>query len=428
MLDIKLIRENPELVKAGAQKKRMPDRIAAVDRVLQLDGDLRALMPRIEGMRAEQKAAGKSIGKLSPAERETFLQQQKVLKDELVALEQKEKDLRAELDKAMLLIPNVPAPEVPDGKDDTENVELRRVGTLPSFAFTPRTHFDLAEKQGWVDFERAAAIAGSRTYFLFGDLAYLHDAVLRFACDHMIAKGFMLVDPPLMVRDFAMTGTAFFPGGEEQAYRAERDELNLIGTSEVPTTSIHQGEILDEEALPKRYVARSACFRREAGTYGKDAKGLYRVHQFHKVEQVVVDIGDPERSKQHHEAITKNSEEVLQAFELPYRVVAVCGGDLGVPQIYKYDIETWMPSRNNYGETHSSSRFHDFQARRLGLRYRRKADGKVAFCHTLNNTVIASPRVLIALLENHQNADGTVRIPKVLVPYLNGKTTIGKPL
>ena len=428
MLDIKVIRENPELVKAGALKKRMPDRIAAVDRVLQLDGELRALLPKIEGMRAEQKAAGKSIGKLSPSEREQYLVQQKALKDQLGLLEQTEKDLRADLDKAMLLIPNIPAPEVPEGKDDTENQELRRVGTVPKFSFAARSHHELGEKQGWLEFERAAAIAGSRTYFLFGDLAYLHDAVLRFACDHMIAKGFTLVDPPLLVRDFAMTGTAFFPGGEEQAYRAERDELNLIGTSEVPTTSIHQGEILEEDSLPKLFVARSACFRREAGTYGKDTKGLYRVHQFHKVEQVIVDIGDVERSKKHHEAITKNSEEILQAFELPYRVVAVCGGDLGTPQIFKYDIETWMPSRNGYGETHSSSRFHEFQARRLNLRYRRKEDKKVAFCHTLNNTVIASPRVLIALLEIHQQQDGKVRIPEALVPYMNGKKVIGKSL
>ena len=428
MLDIKVIRDNPDLIKAGAQKKRMPDRVAAVDRVLRLDGELRALLPKIEGMRAEQKAAGRTIGKLSPAERETFLQQQKALKDELGGLEQKEKDLRTELDQAMLLVPNVPAPEVPEGKDDTENVEVRRVGELPKFAFQPRSHHEIGEQQGWLEFERAAAIAGARTYFLFGELASLHDAVLRFACDHMIQKGFTLVDPPLLVRDFAMTGTAFFPGGEEQTYRAERDELNLIGTSEVPTTAIHQGEILDEESLPKLYVARSVCFRREAGTYGKDSKGLYRVHQFQKVEQVVVAVGDAEVSKRHHEAITKNSEEVLQAFELPYRVVAVCGGDLGVPQVFKYDIETWMPSRNNYGETHSSSRFHDFQARRLNLRYRRKDDKKVAFCHTLNNTVIASPRVLIALLENHQNQDGTVRVPRALVPYLNGKTSLGKPL
>ena len=428
MLDIKVIRENPDLVKAGATKKRMPDRIAAIDQVLALDAEIRGLLPKLEGMRAEQKSAGKQIGKLGPQERELHLAGQRELKERLVALEEQEKALRAQLEQVMLLVPNLPAPEVPDGKDDTENREVRRAGTVPKFAFAPRPHYELGERQGWLEFERAARIAGARTYFLFGDLAYLHDAVLRYACDHMIRKGFTLVDPPLLVRNEAMVGTAFFPGGEEQAYRAERDELNLIGTAEVPTTSIHLGEILDEEDLPKRFVARSACFRREAGTYGKDTRGLYRVHQFHKVEQVIIDVADSERSRLHHEAITQYAEEMLQALELPYRVVAVCGGDLGVPQVFKYDIECWMPSRNGYGETHSASRFHDFQARRLNLRYRRKEDKKVAFCHTLNNTVIASPRILIPILEVYQQQDGTVRVPAALVPYMQGRTVIGNAL
>ena len=279
-----------------------------------------------------------------------------------------------------------------------------------------------------MDFQRAAQIAGSRNYFLMGDGAALQDAVLSYAVDHMVSKGFTLVDPPLLVRDEAMRGTAFFPGGEEQTYRCEKDELNLIGTAEVPVTSIHSGEVLSEDELPKLYVGRSCCFRREAGTYGKDTRGLYRVHQFQKVEQVIVDIGDVERSKEHHEFIVRNAEEVLQALELPYRVVVVCGGDLGAPQVKKYDIECWMPSRENYGETHSASRFHDYQARRLKLRYRRNENKKVAFCHTLNNTVLASPRILIPLLEIHQQADGTVAIPEPLVPYMGGRTTIGRAL
>jgi len=225
-----------------------------------------------------------------------------------------------------------------------------------------------------------------------------------------------------------MVGTAFFPGGEEQTYRCERDELNLIGTAEVPVTSLHAGEILTEDELPKLYVGRSSCFRREAGTYGKDTKGLYRVHQFQKVEQVIVDVNDEAKSREHHEAIVANAEAILQALHLPYRVVNVCGGDLGAPQVKKFDIECWMPSRDSYGETHSASRFHDFQARRLKLRYRRADTKKVAFCHTLNNTVLASPRILIPLLEIHQQADGTVAVPEVLVPFLGGKTVLGKAL
>jgi seryl-tRNA synthetase len=428
MLDIKMLRENPDAVRAGAIKKRLPERAAAVDKALQVDAELRAMLPAIDAMRSEQKHAGKEMGKLSPEQREAFLHKQKARKVELQALEEKEKQLRAELEAQMALIPNVPDADVPEGKDDTENVEVRRVGTVRTFDFAPRAHYDLGEAQGWLDFTRASAMAGSRNYMLFGDLALLHDAVLRYAVELLVARGFTPVDPPLLVRDAAMFGTGFFPGGEEQTYRCEKDGLNLIGTSEVPVTSLHGGEMLAEADLPKRYVARSACFRREAGTYGKDTRGLYRVHQFHKVEQVIVDVADKLRSIEHHHAIVKNAEDMLQALELPYRVVAVCGGDLGVPQAMKYDIETWMPSRNSYGETHSASRFYDYQARRLDLRYRQKDGGKATWCHTLNNTVVASPRILIPLLENHQLPDGRVRVPAPLRPYLGGRDVIGRAL
>jgi seryl-tRNA synthetase len=386
------------------------------------------MLPKLDAMRSEQKNAGKEMGRMSPEQRESFLGKQKERKVEMQGLEEKEKQLRAELDAAMSLIPNVPDADVPEGKDDTENVEVRRWGSVRDFGFPPRPHYDLGEAQGWLDFTRASAMAGSRNYMLFGDLALLHDAVLRYAVELLVARGFTPVDPPLLVRDAAMYGTGFFPGGEEQTYRCEKDGLNLIGTSEVPVTSLHGGEMMAEDQLPKKYVARSACFRREAGTYGKDTRGLYRVHQFHKVEQVVVDVADKARSIRHHHDIVKNAEDMLQAFELPYRVVAVCGGDLGVPQAMKYDIETWMPSRNGYGETHSASRFYDYQARRLDLRYRQKDGGKAAYCHTLNNTVAASPRILIPLLENHQQADGTVRLPPALRPYLGGREAIGKPV
>ncbi|GAB4158090.1 MAG: serine--tRNA ligase [Planctomycetota bacterium] len=428
MLDIKVLRDDPEAVKAGARKKRLDDRAEAVDRALALDEQLRLLIPKLDGLRSEQKAAGKALGKFSAEERERFLARQKETKAEIQALEQQEKSLKEELQKALALVPNIPDPEVPDGKEEADNVEVRRCGEVRDFGFEPRAHYDIGEAQGWLDFSRAAELSGSRNYLLFGDLALLHDAVLRFAVEHMVARGFTPVDPPLLVRDAAMFGTGFFPGGEEQTYRCEKDGLNLIGTSEVPVTSLHAGEILAEEELPKRYVARSACFRREAGTYGKDTRGLYRVHQFQKVEQVIVDVADRERSIRHHHEIVANAEAVLQAFELPYRVVAVCGGDLGVPQAMKYDIETWMPSRGHYGETHSASRFYDYQARRLGLRYRPADKGKPRFCHTLNNTVIASPRVLIAILENHQNRDGTVTIPAALRPLMGGREVLGRPL
>ena len=428
MLDIKWLRENPDAVRAGAMKKRLPDRAAAVDKALQLDAELRAMLPALDALRSEMKNAGKEMGKMTPEQREAFLGKQKERKVVMQGLEEKEKQLKADIEVQMGLIPNVPDADVPEGRDDSENVEVRRWGSVRDFGFVARPHYDIGEAQGWLDFTRAAAMAGSRNYILFGDLALLQDAVLRYAVDMLVARGFTLIDPPLLVRDAAMFGTGFFPGGEEQTYRCEKDGLNLIGTSEVPVTSLHGGELMAEDQLPKKYVARSACFRREAGTYGKDTRGLYRVHQFHKVEQVILDINDKARSIQHHHDIVKNAEDMLQAFDLPYRVVAVCGGDLGVPQAMKYDIETWMPSRANYGETHSASRFYDYQARRLDLRYRQKEGGKATFCHTLNNTVAASPRILIPLLENHQQQDGTVRLPAALRPYLGGREVIGRPV
>jgi seryl-tRNA synthetase len=317
---------------------------------------------------------------------------------------------------------------VPDGADDQENQELRRVGEPRAFDFEPRSHQDLGELHGWIDTERGARLAGSRNYLLKGDLVLLESAVLRYALDLMVSRGFTPVTVPTLVRTEAMQGTGYFPGGEEQAYRCDdRDDLWLVGTAEVPLTAMYAGEILSHEDLPLRFVAHSSCYRREAGTYGKDTRGLYRVHQFQKVEQVVVDVDDEARSLEHHQRILQNAEDLLQSLGLPYRVVNVCGGDLGQGQVQKFDIETWMPSREGYGETHSASRFHDFQARRLGLRYRGE-DGKVRHCHTLNNTVAASTRMLIALLENHQQADGTVRVPEPLRPYLGGREVLGKPV
>jgi len=422
MLDPKWVRENPDQVKAAGRLKRIPSD-DNVDEFLAVDEQLRAVLPEVEGLRAEQKRLGKRVGGASPEEREKLIAQQRELKDALTELGNRERELKARRDEIALLLPNIPAPDVPEGADDRDNVEVRRVGDVPSFDFEPLDHVAIGEALDIIDIPRAASIAGTRNYFLKGDGVLLEEAVLKFAIDHMVAKGFVPLAVPLLVRDAAMIGTAYFPGGEEQAYRCEKDGLNLIGTGEVPVTSYHGGEILNLDELPKRYIAKSCCFRREAGTYGKDTKGLYRVHQFQKVEQVIVDVADNERSLEHHHAITNNAEELLQALELPYRVVNVCGGDLGQPQIQKFDIETWMPSRSGYGETHSSSRFHDFQARRLGLKYKDEA-GKTRFCHTLNNTVVASPRILIALLECHQLEDGGVRVPEVLRRYI-GKDRIG---
>ena len=282
---------------------------------------------------------------------------------------------------------------------------------------------ELGELLDIIDIPRGVKIAGTRNYYLKNEGALLELAVCKFALDFLVARGFTPFLVPLMVKDDAMIGTGFFPGGEEQSYRIERDGLNLIGTAEVPLTAYHSGEIFEEAELPKFYAGFSACFRREAGTYGRDTRGVYRIHQFHKVEQVVICENDPEISRKMHNIILKNSEDILQALKLPYRVVTVCTGEMGQGQVYKNDIETWMPSRNNYGETHSCSTLHDFQARRLNMRYRDK-HGNLKFVHTLNNTAIASPRILISILEIYQQSDGSVLIPEVLQPYMGGITRI----
>lgn len=425
MLDLKFIRQDPVAVRAGAEKKRIA---CDVDRILELDAASRAVGVDLDSLRQRQKEAGGRMAKATPEERAGLLEEQKELKAELKGLEERKGQLDEELRGLLLQVPMPPAAEVPDGADDEENVELRRVGEPRTFEFEPRSHQDLGELHGWIDTERGARLAGSRNYLLKGDLVLLESAVLRCAVDLMAARGFTPVTVPTLVRTEAMQGTGYFPGGEEQAYRCDdRDDLWLVGTAEVPLTAMHAGEILSHEDLPLRFVAQSSCYRREAGTYGKDTRGLYRVHQFQKVEQVVVDVDDEARSLEHHQAILQNAEDLMQSLELPYRVVNVCGGDLGQGQVQKFDIETWMPSREGYGETHSASRFHDFQARRLNLRYRDE-DGKVRHCHTLNNTVAASTRMLIALLENHQQADGTIRVPEPLRPYLAGREVLGTPV
>jgi seryl-tRNA synthetase len=416
MLDIAFIREFPDLVKAGAKKKRIQ---VDVDRLLDVDRQRRSLITKIEQLRAERNRQSRTVSRLPPGEREALLAETRGITEQLRHSETALAPLEAEFEHLMLQVPNVPAADVPEGLTDADNVEIRRWGEPPTFSFTPRDHVELGEALDLIDIKRAVRIAGTRTYYLKNGAVLLELAVLRFTLDHMMRKGFTPLSVPHLVKDEAMIGTAYFPGGEEQAYRVEKDEVNLIGTAEVPLTAYHYDEVLNEAELPKRYVGMSACYRREAGTYGRDTRGLYRIHQFHKVEQVIICAADEQVSIAEHEAIVHHAEEVIQALQLPYRVVNVCGGDLGAPQVKKYDIETWMPSRNAYGETHSASRFYDFQARRLKLRYRDR-QGRVHYAHTLNNTVIASPRILIPILEIYQQEDGSVIVPEVLRSYMNG--------
>jgi seryl-tRNA synthetase len=421
MLDLKFIRENPDAVRRGAEKKRL--RID-LDRLLALDAEVREMTSSWEALQAERNALSKTIGQAAPDQREALKQKVVVIKGKLEELDAKLKDQRAELDDLLLLVPQPPRDDVPVGKDDSENVEVRKWGEVPQFAFAPKDHAELGEKLGIVDFARGVKLAGSRSYVLRGDGARLEQAVLRFTYDFLVKRGYTPLQIPVLVTEEAMIGTGYFPTGREQAYFVEKDKLALVGTAEVSLTSFHSKEHLKASELPIRLMAQSGCFRREAGTYGKDTAGLYRVHQFQKIEQVIIGPNDAASSERLHDELLGNAEAILQAFGLPYRVVYVCTGDLGQGQVRKHDIETWMPSRKAYAETHSCSTFHEFQARRLALRYK-DANGENRVCHTLNNTAIASPRILIPLLECYQNADGSVTIPKVLQPYMSGQERIG---
>ncbi|MHC4145452.1 MAG: serine--tRNA ligase, partial [Planctomycetota bacterium] len=336
------------------------------------------------------------------------------------------RQLQPQLDELMQQVAQPADDDVPLGADDTENVEIRKEGEIRQFDFEPKDHVQLGLALGIIDIERGVKLAGTRNYFLKGDGALLHWAVLRFAMDLMIEKGYVPLSVPLLMKDEAMRGTGYYPGSEDQTYRMEKDQLNLVGTAEVPLTAYRMGEILDAAELPLKYAAISSCFRREAGAAGKDTYGLYRIHQFDKVEQVVICENSAEASAKFHNEILANAEAVMRALELPYRVANVCTGDLGRGQAKKFDIEAWMPSRENYCETHSASKFYEFQARRMNLRYKDPGAKKNVFCHTLNNTVIASPRILIPILELYQNPDGSVTIPNVLRQYMNGKKRIDK--
>jgi seryl-tRNA synthetase len=431
MIDLKDLRENPDKYRRGAANKNVK---VDIDAILDFDTRQRASQQEFEKLRAEQNLASQSIGKLKdPDEKKAAVARMGELKTQVKQFEETARKLADELHALLLQVPQPPDDDVPVGKDASDNVVLYRWGEPKKFDFKPRTHAELAEKLKIVNFEAGVRIAGSRSYMLMGLGAELHNAVLRLAMDIMVREnGFTQVVVPVLVREEAMLGTGFFPAGREQAYHvgAENDNLFLTGTAEVGLTALHMGETLDESQLPLKYTAVSTCFRREAGTYGKDTAGLYRVHLFDKVEQVVIGKNDVEESKAWHKKMLGFAESLLQRLKLPYRVIQCCTGDIGVKNASMFDIESWMPSRfdgkddaTGYGETHSASRLYEFQSRRLNLRYK-AADGKLKFCHTLNNTVVASPRILIPILENYQNADGSVTIPDALRPYMGGVAKI----
>jgi seryl-tRNA synthetase len=421
MLDIKFIRENKELIQEGARKKHIN---FDVEKLIETDDKRLKLLKAVEDMRAEQNRTSLMIGNnLEAVERTQLVNEMKILKEDMKNQEDELKSVMHEWQLSMLQVPNIPDISVPEGESDEQNMEVRVVGEKPVFSFTPKSHLELMEAHDLADFERGSKVSGFRGYFLKNDGARLEMALWNYFMDSLVQKGYRAMIVPSLVNRETLFGTGYLPQGEEDLYKTQDGDY-LAGTGEVATMAYYSGEVLEKEKLPLKFASFSPCFRREAGAHGKDVKGLYRVHEFFKLEQVVLCEASHEESVKYHEEVAKNVEDLLVELGLPYHVVINCGGDLGLGQVKKYDIEVWVPSQEKYRETHSASYFHDFQTRRLNIRYK-DTEGKMRYVHSLNNTAVATPRILISILENNQQADGTIKIPAPLVKYM-GKEYIGK--
>ncbi len=427
MLDIAFIRQNVDLVRAAIANKRCE---VNLDDLLAADKTRREAIALLDGKRARKNEIAQLIPKATKEERPTLIEEGRAVKGEIELLEPSLTEANKRFDDLMLRVPSVPRPEVPIGKGEDDNVEVRKVGTPRTFDFTPKDHVELMTLHRMVNWDGPRKYAGGRSYALTRMGALLELAVTRLAIDLLVERGLTIVIPPVMVKERAMTGTGFFPLSREEAYAITEDDLFLVGTSEVPLVSLHCDETLDHAALPIRYAGISNCFRREAGSHGKDTKGLYRVHQFTKVEQVVFCLPDEAVAEKEHYTLLGNAEAILDKLEIPYRVALACTGEIGLGQTRKHEVESWMPGRNDgkgaYNETHSCSTLGEFQSRRSNIRLR-MPDGSLAYPFTLNNTAVASPRILIPLLENHQNSDGSIRIPRALVAYMNGRERLDPP-
>ncbi len=420
MLDIKFIRENSDLIKLAATKKHMSFN---VDDLIAADSKRLELLKVVEDLRAKQNAASDAITKAQALERTTLIDEMRNVKESLKAKEEELEEVMKSWRILMLAVPNIPDMSVPEGASDADNVEVKRWGDIEGKSFTPLDHIELMEAHAMVDFERGTKTAGFRGYFLKNDGAMLEMAIWSYVMQRWQAKGFEPMLVPSLVKREALLGTGYLPQGEDDLYKDGNDYM--AGTGEVATMFYHSDEVLDKASLPKKYIVWSPCFRKEAGSHGKDVKGLVRVHEFYKCEQVILCEASHETSVKFHEEIRAHAEEMMEELGIPYHTVINCGGDLGQGQVKKYDIEAWMPSQNKYRETHSASYFHDYQTRRLNIRY--KDNDKLQYTHSLNNTAAATPRLLTAIIENYQQADGTIRVPDVLVPFMNGKTVLGSP-
>lgn len=415
MLDIKFIRNNPEKVKKGCEAKQIK---VDIDLLLEVDKKRRELLQALEDMRAQKNKANEEI-KRSKAqkEKEVVILKMRELDFNSDRLTKNLSDSEKEFNDLMLQVPNLPLNDVPIGKDERDNVVLREVGERPKFDFRAKDYLELAENLDLIDVKRAAKISGSRFAFIKKEAVLLEFALINFVFENLIKEGFTPMSPPVMLLEEAARGTGYFEATDKkEAYFIPEDKLYLVGTSEQPLAAMHGNEIFEEKDLPKRYLGFSTCFRREAGSYGKDTRGILRVHQFDKLE--MFSLANPEDSKKEHLFFLEMEEKLMRSLGIPYRVVQICAGDLGFPAAGKYDIEAWLPSENRYRETHSTSNCTDFQTRRLNIRFRDKA-GKLNFVHTVNGTALAIGRTLLAIIENFQQKDGSILVPEVLQKYLN---------
>lgn len=416
MLSLQFIRENPDAVSAAIAAKGVA---LDVDALLQLDSEVRNLKRSVEERRQERKELSGHFPKTPPGQQDELRSKVNVIAATISTLEDELQFRELALQALLLRVPNIPWEGAPVGPDEAANVVVRQEGTIPSFDFAPLDHVALIERNDWADLARIVQVAGSRQYCLKGRLALLEQALMFWAQQRLAADGFTLMTLPALARAQAFIATGHFPGHEDEAYHIADDDLYLAGTGEIALTSLHSGEILEADKLPILYAGYSPCFRREAGSAGRDVRGLLRVHQFLKLEQYVICRDDEGESAKWHERLLANAEGMLQALEIPYQVVETSTGDMGAGKFRMNDLESWVPSLGKYRETHSCSTLHDWQARRANLRWRDE-ERKVRFAHTLNNTALATPRILVPLLENHQTADGRVRLPAPLRELIGG--------
>lgn len=421
MLDTNFIRENPQAVKQAISAKQVD---LDLDEVLTLDQTVRTRKQQIENLRQERNTVSKATASADGEERSKLVERGRAINEQLKLVEPQLKECEEQLRQLLLLVPNISAPDEPVGASEDDNIEFKRWGEAPRFEFSPADHIQILQRHNWAEFEKASKVSGARSYILKNEMVILEMALWHFAIDRMVRKGFTLMTIPSFAREEAFMGTGHFPSGRREVYFLPSDDLYISGTAEVGLNYLHSGEILDESNLPLLYTAFSPCFRREAGAAGRDVRGLVRVHQFNKVEQYVMCKADTKESWHWFQNLLTNAEEIVQALEIPYRVVRTCTSEMGSGKVRMWDIECWVPSQQLYRETHSVSELHSWQARRANLRYRDN-DGQVHFVFTLNNTAIATPRILVPFLENHQQADGSVRIPQTLQSYLGGLEWLG---